>query len=297
MSLTSILSFPDRGPYGKSSWRGNTSGRVVKALLEFFKPSLFVDPAEGGCTSRDVAKELDVEYVGLDLHSGFNLLKDKLIERLPREADYVFFHPPYHNVVAYSGQVWGNAPHSDDLSRCASPEDFLEKLSLALYNIYEATCRGGHYSIQIGDLRKNGTYWNIQSDIVQIAPGKLEGIVIKTQHNCVSDKTIYSGNFIPIMHEYILNFKKDGLVVSFLDCAINSSKNLVSLSNATWKAVVAWSLKKLGGKASLEDLYGVIAENAQPKTELNPHWRDKVRQTVQKMAVNVERGVWELKAE
>ena len=295
MSLTSILSFPDRGPYGKSSWRGNTSGRVVKALLEFFKPSLFVDPAEGGGTSRDVAKEMGIEYVGLDLHTGFNLLKDSLLEKLPKEADYMFFHPPYGDVIQYSGNVWGAEPHPDDLSRCKSPEDFLEKLELALFNIYEAVRKGGHYTVQIGDLRKKGSYWNIQSDIVHMAPGILEGIVIKAQHNCVSDKVSYSGNFIPIMHEYILNFRKDGVVVSFLDCAINSSMKLVSLSNATWKAVVEWSLKKLGGKASLEDLYGVIAENAQPKTELNPHWRDKVRQTVQKMAVNVERGVWELK--
>lgn len=206
--ITSVMSFPDRGPYGKASWRGNTSGRVIKALVEFFQPSLFVDPAEGSGTSRDVARELGIEYVGLDLHSGFNLLKDRLIERLPREADYIFFHPPYHSVIQYSGNVWGTEPHPDDLSRCKTPEEFLEKLKVALHNIYEAVRKNGHYSVQIGDLRKKGNYWSIQSDIIQIAPGKLEGVIIKVQHNCVSNRMRYSGKFIPIMHEYILNFKK-----------------------------------------------------------------------------------------
>jgi len=65
---------------------------------------------------------------------------------------------------------------------------------------------------------------------------------------------------------------------------------LLTLSNAAWRAVVEWSLKKSGGKASLEDIYGVIAENAQPKTAANPHWRDKVRQVVQKIGANVEEG-------
>lgn len=293
--MISILSFPDRGPYGKSSWRGNTSGRVIKALLEFFKPSLFVDPAEGGGTSRDVAKEMGIQYVGLDLHSGFNLLKDRLIEKLPREADYCFFHSPYHSIIQYSGNVWGKEPHPDDLSRCKSPEEFLEKLEIALVNIYEAVRKGGHYSVQVGDVRKNGHYWSIQSDIIQMAPGKLDGVIIKAQHNCVSDRINYSGKFIPIMHEYILNFKKDGLVVSFLDCTLNVREKLIALSNASWRAIVEWALRKLNGKANLEEIYAIIAENAQPKTLANPHWKDKVRQVLQKIAVNVERGVWACK--
>lgn len=295
MGINSVISFPDRGNYGKASWRGNTSGRVVKALLEFFRPSLFADPAEGSGTSRDVAKEMGVEYVGLDLHSGFNLLKDRLLERLPREADYVFFHPPYHNVIRYSGDVWGLDPHPDDLSRCESPEEFLHKLEMALFNIYEATKRGGHYSVQLGDLRKNGNYWSLQSDVIKVAPGKLEGIVIKAQHNCMSDKVNYSGNFIPIMHEYIINFKKDGLVISFLDCALQTSNHLRNLSDASWKAVISWALRELGGKGSLPDIYDAVSKGASEKLNGNSNWQAKVRQVLQKHFSNFERGVWGLK--
>lgn len=296
MPISSIVSFPDRGNYGNQRWRGNTSGRVVKALLEFFRPGLFVDPAEGGGTSRDVARELGIEYVGLDLHSGFNLIGDRLIERLPREADYVFFHPPYHDMVVYSGRVWGDSAHPDDLSRCKSPEEFLEKLQAALYNVYEAVRKGGHYTVQIGDMRKKGAYWSMQADVIQMAPGVLEGVVIKAQHNCLSDGVRYSGRFIPIVHEYLLNFRKDGLVVGFLDCAVDTSRRLVSLSNATWKALVGRALRELGGRASLQDLYEAIAREAQEKTVRNPNWQAKVRQIVQGLCENVERGVWRLKA-
>lgn len=248
--MNSILSFPERGPYGKSSWRGNTSGHVIKELLNYYMPKLFVDPAEGSGTSRDVAKELECNYIGLDLHSGFNLLKDRLLERLPRQADYIFFHPPYHDIIKYSGKVWGT-PHPDDLSRCSSPEEFMEKLQISLVNIYDAVCRNGHYTVMIGDVRKAGHYWSIQSDIIQIAPGRLEGVLVKAQHNCVSDSRQYGGRFIPIMHEYILNFKKEELVIGMIDCAMAATSRLTSLNRATWRAVVENALLKLGGKAKL----------------------------------------------
>jgi len=36
--LTSVVSYPDRGPYGKSDYRGNCSGYLIKELLEHYKP-------------------------------------------------------------------------------------------------------------------------------------------------------------------------------------------------------------------------------------------------------------------
>jgi len=295
--MISILSFPERGPYGKASWRGNTSGYILGELLKHYKPKLFVDPAEGSGTSRDVSRELGIEYRGFDLHSGFNLLKDNLLRRLPRYADYVFFHPPYYNIIAYSGGVWGKTPHPDDLSRCGSPEEFLQKLEIALLNIYEAVCKGGNYSVLVGDVRKNGWYWSLQSDIIQFAPGKLEGIVIKAQHNCDSADKNYAGRFIPIYHEYILNFKKGNLVVSLLECATTATKRLSMLHGVTWKAVIETALQKLGGKASLDEIYELVSKEAEEKIKLNPqHWKDKIRQVLQKYAFPLKRGVWGLNA-
>ena len=44
---SSVISFPDRGPYGQSAYRGNTSGYPIEAFLRMFHPDpreLFVDP-------------------------------------------------------------------------------------------------------------------------------------------------------------------------------------------------------------------------------------------------------------
>jgi len=81
--------------------------------------------------------------------------------------------------------------HPDDLSRCGSFDEFIEKLRIALINIYEALRKHGHYSVLIGDMRKDGVYRSFQSDIIQVAPGALESVVIKAQHNCASDRRSY----------------------------------------------------------------------------------------------------------
>lgn len=46
-------------------------------------------------TSIEVAQEMGIEAYGLDLHSGFNILKDRIIDSVKKEADLVFSHPPY----------------------------------------------------------------------------------------------------------------------------------------------------------------------------------------------------------
>jgi len=302
--LSSVLSFPGRGDWGSSKYRGNTSGHVVKALLEFFRPKdLFVDPAEGSGTSREVAGELGVPYMGFDLHSGFNLLRDPLVEQLPRQADYVFFHPPYHNIVKYSGKVWGAAPHPDDLSRCGSVHDFISKMQLALVNIYDAVKKGGAYSVMIGDVKSRSQgYLSFQSDIVQIAPGKLDGILVKVQHNASSSYKKYPFQtklFIPIAHEYILNFKKEGIVVSMLGSMQRVENKLMDLSQATWNAVVKWAVQSLGGTADLQSLYEKIQEEAPEKLRNNENWQAKVRQTLQRGEdtdyEHKERGLWVMK--
>lgn len=35
---SSVVSYPGRGPYGTSSYRGNTSGRIVREFLETYHP-------------------------------------------------------------------------------------------------------------------------------------------------------------------------------------------------------------------------------------------------------------------
>lgn len=89
--MNSILSYEDRGNYGKSNWRGNCSGRLIKDLLEFYKPKCYVDAFKGSGTSDDVVKELNeqganIEYFGLDLHSGFNAITDSIADKIGGET-------------------------------------------------------------------------------------------------------------------------------------------------------------------------------------------------------------------
>lgn len=297
---TSVISFPDRGPWGKANWRGNTSGHVIKAMLEHFRPRVFVDPAQGSGTSCDVARELQedgwqIEYIGLDLHSGFNLLRDSLAKRIGgQRADYVFFHPPYWNMVRYSGEQWGREAHPDDLSHSPTYEDFLTKMHVAITNIYDAIKSDGHYSLLVGDIRRNGNYISLQADLLQIAPGKLSGIVIKRQHNVESSRKNYAGAFIPIEHEYLINIRKDSVVFGLIDTSLATSEKLAMLSRANWKGTITSAMNKLGGTATVQELYKAIEETAGDKTATRPNWQARVRAELQKHFVRVDHGLWAL---
>ena len=203
--MSSILSFPNRGPWGSASWRGNCSGYVYKSLFEQLRPRVFVDPMVGSGTSVEVAQEMGVEAHGLDLHSGFNILRDSIVERVGKQADLVLSHPPYGSMILYSGNVWGSA-HPDDLSRCVDDADFHEKLHIALLNQREATKGGGVYGTIIGDWRRQGKYTSYQAECIARMPSEeLAAVLIKAQHNTVSDSRSYAAMKMPrIMHEYII---------------------------------------------------------------------------------------------
>lgn len=290
----SILSFQERGKWGKSSWRGNCSGHVYKALFEQYQPKVFVDPMVGSGTSVEVAEEMGIEAFGLDLHSGFNILHDSILQRVGKEADMVFSHPPYHDMIIYSGQVWGK-PHADDLSRCASDEEFLEKIQIALLNQRDATKQGGMYGLLIGDLRREGQYRSYQADCIARMPkSELASVVIKAQHNCVSDSRQYAKmKHMRILHEYIVLWQKPkSASTSILTNLATMARQQATALKTTWRAVVRHALITLGGKAKLDDIYARIAADAPAQLAKNNNWQAKVRQTLQMIAQPIERGVW-----
>ena len=71
-NLCSVVSYPDRGPWGDSRYRGNCSGYLVKDLILRFNCQSVFDPAEGGGTVEDVVcginnyKEKLIYYEGRD---------------------------------------------------------------------------------------------------------------------------------------------------------------------------------------------------------------------------------------
>lgn len=296
----SILSFPDRGPWGQSSWRGNCSGHVYKSLFEQLRPSVFVDPMVGSGTSVEVAREMGIKAFGLDLHSGFNVLRESILSVVGQPADLVVSHPPYGGMILYSGNVWGS-PHADDLSRCVDDQDFHEKLHIALLNQREATKGGGYYGTIIGDWRRNGRYTSYQAECIARMPAdELAAVLIKQQHNTVSNSRRYIGMKMPrILHEYILLWEKPKVIASFLsDLSIMARQQSARLAS-TWKALVRMVLMALGGKADLATIYTKVAENAPERLANNPNWKAKVRQVLNQSSeyfASCQRGIWALTA-
>ena len=89
------MSFPDRGPWGDPKWRGNCSGHVLQSLFEQTNPESFVDCMAGSGTSIEVARERGMKAWGLDIHYGFNAVRDSILDAVGQEVDIVFSHPPY----------------------------------------------------------------------------------------------------------------------------------------------------------------------------------------------------------
>lgn len=293
----SILSFPDRGPWGSSSWRGNASGHVYRALFEQLKPSTFADPCVGSGTSIQVAQEMGIQSWGFDLHTGWNALRDDLLTSIGQPVDLALSHPPYGAMIKYSGHVWGTAPHPDDLSHCVDDNDFNEKLHLMLLNQRRATKPGGYYGTLIGDWRRNGQYSSYQADqLCRLPASELAAVLIKTQHNCVSDRKTYGRMALPtIAHEYLILWKKAAApVLVFLSDMVKEHTQRIE---GSWKNIVRIVMMALGGSCTLERLYEAVAARAPERLKTNPNWKAKVRQVCNSnpdVFTSCARGTWSL---
>ena len=47
-----------------------------------------------------------IEAYGLDLRSGFNILKQRILEVVQKPLDLVLSRPLYHDMILYNGKVW-----------------------------------------------------------------------------------------------------------------------------------------------------------------------------------------------
>lgn len=294
---SSIISYPDRGPWGQSKWRGNASGHVYKDLFEQLKPSVFTDPMVGSGTSVEVAREMNIEAHGLDLHAGFNAINDSILERVGKESDLIVSHPPYGSMIIYSGNVWGAEAHPDDLSRCVNDADFHEKMQLVLLNQRMATKSGGYYGTLIGDWRRGGVYSCYMAEMLARMPKEeLAGVIIKAQHNCVSDTKSYGRMALPrLAHEYLLLWKKKEAPVLVL--LQRMAQEHAARLAGTWKNIVRMVVMSLGKAATLADIYKAVERGAPERLAENSNWQAKVRQILNQnrdMFQSVDRGVWAL---
>lgn len=291
--LTSFMAFPERGNGGSSSWAGNCSPEVIRKLVNYcvdwakyynkpLKEFTLLDPMGGSGTAVEVGKQLGINVISYDLNpdykhgkGGWNALKDDVED----SADLVFLHPPYHNMVVYSGNVWGKGkPHPDDLSRCENYKDFIEKLNFVIKKLYHALRKDGRLAVLVGDYRKNGEFYSIQNDMIKI--GKYESFIVKGQYNCSSDSRTYSKPFIPIVTEYLLLFQKSDCFIVPVTTTVTITEDIRDKDDraVTWLTLVRNVMEAKGGKCHLRDLY--IALRNHPKAKNNQNYAARVRATL-----------------
>ena len=285
---SSILSFPERGPWGDARYPGNSSGFVMLELLAALKPRLVIDVTAGSGTNVALCNDHGVRVLGLDLKDGFNALKDSVLARAGEHADLTWSHPPYWDVKKYSS-------HPDDLSAAGSEDEFLDKLHALLLNQREATKEGGHYVTLLGDRRKGGCYSSYQADFITRMPrDELKSVVIKTQHNTSRPGKSYALRYPLVAHEYLSVWRRaERSLYALWRSLVHQVHRALE---GTWKALVHNVLLQLGHASSLTDIYAAVAEAA-PEALSKTHWQAKVRQTLYAypdVFRRAERGVWGL---
>lgn len=206
--LCSVVSYPDRGPWGNPGYRGNCSGHLVKDIILRFRCQSVFDPAEGGGTAKDVVKGINhylrknICYEGRDLKNGWDIMTSPMPDK---RFDMVWYHPPYYDIIRYSDD-------QKDLSNCESLQDFELKLNQSIERLFEVVKEGGILAVLIGDKRKNGNYTVLMRTLLMNRNiGQLKAVIIKIQHHCRSDRVFYNSRnpfLIPIKHEYCLIFQK-----------------------------------------------------------------------------------------
>ena len=301
---STLLSFPERGPWGDKKWRGNCSGWVINFLIWKYHVEKLAELFAGSGTGSDCAKDMGIDYIGADLNPNpvrSNILSvDAIKDEVPEEflgSDMLFMHPPYgaEIKIPYAGSMY------PDKDKTLSKSDlgqmqwdvFMRTLNAVIMKYYAAMDTGSRMSILMGDVRRNGRCYSMLKDIVQ--PGQLDQIIIKAQHNCVSDGRSYTNkNFVPIVHEYIMVIKKLAPYIIDFSLPTKHEMDIRDSKTATWRDVVYAVMEKLG-EADLDKIYAELEQNE--KARLNPNWKAKVRQTLQMGTFeNKSRGVWALAA-
>ena len=303
-----VLSFPTRGPWGSSSYRGNCSGFIPAYFIWKYNAKSVAEIFAGSGTTSDVCKDMGVAYKGIDLNPNptrsdiitMNILDDSM--ELPDEfysADMCFLHPPYPSInnVHYSTGMWkGNAQQISQDIQEMSWEKGMQAVNHAIMRGYNALQPGAYEIVLVGEIRSKGQYRSMMADLIR--PTALHQTFVKLQHNCVSDRggNTYSNSDRALTgHEMIAVFKKpSGYEIAYV-VPHEYKLDIRDSQMATWKDVLSSVMRKLGREATLEEIYAEVENNK--KAQSNPNWKAKVRQTLQYGCYrNTQRGCWAMAA-
>ena len=289
--MNSIVSYPDRGIGGSNKYRGNCSPRLIEDLIKQYKLKEISDYMCGSNTTKDVGERFNIKTNTYDLNIGFDLINDEIKET---GQNFIFWHPPYWDIIKYSGNMYGNTALENDISQIKDYEEFMRIANELLFKQFATLKTGGRMAILMADVKKKGKLYSMLLDFIK--PDTVENIVIKAQHNCWSDRVDYGNkNFIPIVHEYLLILRRDNPYIQTLKITKDYSFDIRDSKSATWKDIIYSIFEKEKKPLSLRDIYDRISKNK--KALNNKHYKEKIRQTLRsydRIFECTERGVYKI---
>ncbi|MGE7828499.1 hypothetical protein [Paenibacillus sp. NPDC093718] len=241
--LTTLISVPERGKYGNANYRGNYAGDVLGKLVSYLKrtgiqaPYIY-DPMEGGKTSRDVCTALGLPYVGDDIHNGFDVVNDDFHDT---GFDLTVLHYPYWNMIDYAADLPKHM-QSMDMSRM----DWKTFIAAVSHVNVKAAAHSRYVAVLVGDMvvKGKGYIKSIQREMAWI--GAPVRHFTKVQHNAMSYRSSYKGNFIPVVTEHLLLFKTDYKPEGELWILVPGQYKKIDADNyVTWKNAIKHVTKGL----------------------------------------------------
>ena len=155
--------------------------------------------------------EEPLEPVDIRLYQGDARRLDKIEGE---SIDLIATHPPYANIIKYSGK---GAPHNGDLSKVRNIAEFVDQMRLVADECFRVLKPDHYCAILVGDTRRNKHYTPIAFRVMQSfleAGFILKEDIVKAQWNTQTEglwtRLSRDKNFLLIMHEHLFVFRKPG---------------------------------------------------------------------------------------
>ncbi len=233
--FTTVWSFPERGSWAthKGDYRGNFAPQVPRNLIEMYSKEgdCVLDPMVGAGTTLVEAKLLARNALGIDINPDAARLAKEALGFRHRPAtkqdvrvgdardlaglgdesfDLIVTHPPYMNIIRYSG-----GKIDGDLSNISSLTKFCDEIEKVAAELLRVLKHDKYCAILIGDTRRGRHYVPLAFNVMQrfLKVGfVLKEDIIKVQHNCTTTgrwrAKALAQQFYLIMHEHLFVFRK-----------------------------------------------------------------------------------------
>ena len=241
---TTLWSFSKRGKWAthRAAYRGNWAPQIARNIIERYSQpgDTVLDQMAGGGTTLVECKLTGRNGIGVDVNrDSLMLTMDALnfsgrleeplepvdirlyqgdarrLDKIEGDSiDLIATHPPYANIIRYSGK---ETAQNGDLSKVRNIAEFVDQMRLVADECYRVLKPDHYCAILMGDTRRNKHYTPIAFRVMQAfleAGFILKEDIIKAQWNTQTEglwsRLSRDKNFLLIMHEHLFVFRKPG---------------------------------------------------------------------------------------